>query len=291
MDFSASSAFRSEDAAPIAPIKTIGRKWVNAAFASSMVSFVMMCVWVAAGFFYISSVLKPYGVEVGWDRMEMVFSDGSSLDMSKPEFFESEGEYPFTALQGEEFNTRYEQFESEYLEAKAWVTPAIVFGVTALVGAVLSLPLYIVLMMLIYKGWRSLRPLKAVAREETSLMPGPVTALVLCLVPVFNLLWAYICLPGYGFYGKKLAALKGVAYRGPSLALGLFIAIWLSFAAVHDTCGYLEVLPIPLLTDTVLSMFAGLVTAILLFLFCRRLSFMVEDFGANVSPAREGLPE
>lgn len=128
------------------------------------------------------------------------------------------------------------------------------------VGALLPLFYYIVLLVVLYRGWKSVQPLRVVAPEMTLDMPTAGGAVGLLFVPLFNYYWVFRAYRDMVRHGRLLSELSGRRYRGPSDEVALAI-------------------PIIQLSSLLLSGLAMLACMIVAYFYMLRVNDMLADLG------------
>ncbi len=260
-------------------VKTIRRGWLTAGFVSWLVGTVASLILMVAACSYVVGVMEDFGVRFDGDRIEMAFSDGSRVNIEK---LATMDQLPFNNKQLTEISDKLDA----YGESGEWVLPLIILGGVGFLTWALCLPFYIQACVLIYKGWKSLQPLRVIDGVRGAQNPlEPILSVVLLLVPYVNAVWCYFCLPRYARYGRALASATGREYRGPGFGMGLFLCILFSGQMVFSFVlgfSWMHMMSIFefVIWSTALSSLINLILSSVLFVFSRRLSLMVEDFGS-----------
>lgn len=181
----------------------------------------------------------------------------------------------------ERYEMAFEQFPTS-VYPELWESDYTLLAIAAflMLLVILIVPLCIMQLVLLYKSWKSLQPLRQLAPPLASRMPTPAKSVLFLFIPFFNIYWMFAVYRRFEDKGRALAGLLQIPYRGPSKGFAvLFAALYywniisnrLDFAA-FDTAWYL---------DMCLSL-AGLC---LFMAMAVKLWRMINDFAAAPLPA------
>lgn len=94
-------------------------------------------------------------------------------------------------------------------------------------GMLLCVPLFVIQMMLLYRSWKSLEPLKRTDPLYAANMPSPLQSVILLFIPLFHVYWIYVAFGRLCDKARFFAERFQRPYRGPSpLLVAVFIGLF-----------------------------------------------------------------
>ncbi len=128
---------------------------------------------------------------------------------------------------------------------------------------------HIVGLVVLYRGWKCLQPLRLIAPGKAVKMPSAGSTIALLFVPFYHFYWMFRAYRDVEKYGRQIADVMGKPYRGPSFDLARTVPIlrligW-CFLIIPFTSG--------------LSLFVFLAESIVLYFYILRINDMVADLG------------